>query len=155
MTKDFQSESGIFSWDQIERFEFEHEGNQTQIISGNNMHLLRAVFEPGAVYPMHSHPHEQFSVLLSGRILLTVGEEVREIGAGDGWYAGCHVPHGGKILGDEPAVFIDVYSPARDIVRNGPRCVVSRHLLKYQMCILRSCEITAHLMLLLIFLAQT
>ena len=100
MTQNFQSDSRIFSWDQIERFEFEQEGNQTQIISGNNMHLLRAVFEPGAVYPMHSHPHEQFSVLLSGKILLTVGEEVREIGAGDGWYAGCHVPHGGKILGD-------------------------------------------------------
>ncbi len=125
MTQNFQSDSRIFSWDQIERFEFEQEGNQTQIISGNNMHLLRAVFEPGAVYPMHSHPHEQFSVLLSGRILLTVGEEVREIGAGDGWYAGCHVPHGGKILGDEPAVFIDVYSPAMqwilDYLKTGKR----------------------------------
>ena len=89
------------------------------------MHLLRAVFEPGAVYPMHSHPHEQFSVLLSGQILLTVGEEVREIGAGDGWYAGCHVPHGGKILVDEPAVFIDVYSPAMqwilDYLKTGKR----------------------------------
>ena len=111
MTQNFQSDSRIFSWDQIERFEFEQEGNQTQIISGNNMHLLRAVFEPGAVYPMHSHPHEQFSVLLSGQILLTVGEEVREIGAGDGWYAGCHVPHGGKILGDEPAVSLMCIRP--------------------------------------------
>ena len=61
---------------------------------------------------MHSHPHEQFSLLLSGRMRLTVGEETREIGSGDGWYAPANVPHGGEVLGKEEAVFIDVYSPA-------------------------------------------
>ncbi len=29
-----------------------------------------------------------------------------------GWYAPAGVPHGGEILGEEEAVFIDVYSPA-------------------------------------------
>ena len=43
---------------------------------------------------------------------LTVGTETREIGPGDSWYAPGGVVHGGKVLGDEPAVFIDVYSPA-------------------------------------------
>ncbi len=117
--------SQIFSWDALERFEFDEGTNQAQMLSGENMHLLRAVFEPGSVYLMHSHPHEQFSVLLSGRILLTVGDETREIGPGDGWYAGSNVPHGGQILGDEPAVFIDVYSPAMcwilDYLKTGKR----------------------------------
>ena len=66
----------------------------------------------GAIYETHSHPYEQFSLLLSGRLLLTVGDETREIGPGDGWYAPADMPHGGKVLGDEPAVFLDVYSPA-------------------------------------------
>jgi len=79
---------------------------------GENLMLSRVEFDAGAVVPMHSHPHEQFSLLLSGRMLLTVGEETREIGPGDGWYAPGGVPHGGEVLGDEPAVFIDVYSPA-------------------------------------------
>ena len=75
----------IFSWDEIDRYRFDEDGSEGQIISGANMHLLRAVFEPGSIYPMHSHPHEQFSLLLSGQILLTVGDETREIGPGDGW----------------------------------------------------------------------
>jgi quercetin dioxygenase-like cupin family protein len=42
---------------------------------------------------------------------LTVGDEVREVGPGDMWFASSDVPHGGEILGDEPVIFIDVYSP--------------------------------------------
>ena len=102
----------IFSWDEIDRYGFDEDGSETQIISGEHMHLIRAVYEPGSTYPMHSHPHEQFSLLLTGRILLTVGDETREIGPGDGWYAAGNVPHGGQIIGDETAVFVDVYSPA-------------------------------------------
>ena len=102
----------IFSWDEIDRYGFDEDGSEAQIISGEHMHLIRAVYEPGSTYPIHSHPHEQFSLLLSGRILLTVGDETREIGPGDGWYAASNVPHGGQIIGDQKAIFIDVYSPA-------------------------------------------
>ena len=102
----------IFSWDEIDRYGFDEDGSEAQIISGEHMHLIRAVYEPGSTYPMHSHPHEQFSLLLSGRILLTVGDETREIDPGDGWYAASNVPHGGQIIGDQKAIFIDVYSPA-------------------------------------------
>ena len=42
---------------------------------------------------------------------LTVGDEVREVGPGDMLHAPSGVPHGGEILGDEPVIFIDVYSP--------------------------------------------
>ena len=102
----------IFSWDELDAVRWDDDQVDAQIVTGEHMHLIRAVYEPGATYPMHSHPHEQFSLLLSGRLLLTVGHETREIGPGDGWYAPGGVPHGGEVLGDEPAVFIDVYSPA-------------------------------------------
>ena len=65
------------------------------------MNFVRAVFEPGTTYPTHSHPHEQFSLLLAGRIRLTVGNETREIGPGDGWYAAANVFHGGEVIGDD------------------------------------------------------
>ena len=42
---------------------------------------------------------------------LTVGDEVREVGPGDMWFVPSSVPHGGEILGEEPVIFIDVYSP--------------------------------------------
>lgn len=102
----------IFSWDELDGVHWDAEGIDAQIVTGEHMHLVRAVYDPGTTYEMHSHPHEQFSLLLSGRLRLTVGDETREIGPGDGWYAPADVPHGGEVLGDEPAVFIDVYSPA-------------------------------------------
>ncbi|WP_420609602.1 cupin domain-containing protein [Candidatus Poriferisodalis sp.] len=101
----------IFRWDELQTTRWDADRVEAQILTGEHMHLIRAVYEPGATYEMHSHPHEQFSLLLSGRMLLTVGGETREIGPGDGWYAPGGVPHGGEVLGDEPAVFIDVYSP--------------------------------------------
>jgi len=79
--------------------------------TGESCQLLWAKFEPGGIYELHSHPHEQMSVIVSGRMRLTVGDEVRDIGPGDMWYAPANVKHGGEILGDEPVVFIDVYAP--------------------------------------------
>ena len=102
----------IFSWDEIDRIRFDEGQLETQLISGEHMNLVRAVYEPGATNPMRSHPHEQFSLLLAGRIRLTVGDETREIGPGDGWYTAANVLHGGEIIGDETAVFVDIYSPA-------------------------------------------
>ena len=102
----------IFHWGELDTTRWDADQVEAQIVTGEKMHLIRAVYEPGAIYEMHSHPHEQFSLLLSRRMLLTVGIETREIGPGDGWYAPGGVAHGGEVLGDEPAVFIDVYSPA-------------------------------------------
>ena len=79
--------------------------------TGEDCQVLWAKFEPGGTYELHSHPHEQMSVVVSGRMRLTVGDEVRDIGPGDMWYAPASVKHGGEILGDEPVVFIDVYAP--------------------------------------------
>ena len=102
----------IIRWDELDRTRWDEDGAEAQIVAGENMQLIRAVYDPGSTYEIHSHPHEQFSLLLSGRMRLTVGDETREIGPGDGWYAASNVPHGGEILGNEPAVFIDVYAPA-------------------------------------------
>ena len=78
---------------------------------GVQQELCWAKFEPGSIYPLHSHPYEQVSVIVQGRMRLTLGEETREIGPGDMWFAPANMPHGGEILGDEPVIFIDVYAP--------------------------------------------
>ena len=81
------------------------------VATGEHMQLVWARYEPHATYSMHTHSHEQFSVLLQGRLRLTVGEEVREIRPGDMWHAPANVPHGGEIVGDEAVVFVDIYGP--------------------------------------------
>jgi quercetin dioxygenase-like cupin family protein len=83
----------------------------TVLVAGTHQELIWAKFEPGGKYPLHSHPYEQMSVVIQGRMRLTVGDEVREVGPGDMWFAPSDVPHGGEILGNEPVIFIDVYSP--------------------------------------------
>jgi len=83
----------------------------TVLATGTHQELIWAKFEPDGNYPLHSHPYEQTSVVIQGRMRLTVGDEVREVGPGDMWVAPPGVPHGGEILGDEPLIFIDVYSP--------------------------------------------
>ncbi len=81
------------------------------LTNGEHAQLLWVKFEPDGSYPIHSHPHEQISVMLQGRMRLTVGDEVEEIGPGDMWYAPANVPHGGELLGSDPIVFVDIYAP--------------------------------------------
>ena len=56
-------------------------------------------------------PYEQVSVMVQGRMRLRVGDETREVGPGDMWFAPADMPHGGEILGEDPVIFIDVYAP--------------------------------------------
>ena len=87
-------------------------------ITGESCQLIWAKFEPGGTYDLHSHPHEQMSVVVSGRMRVTVGDEIHDIGPGDMWYVPANVDHGGEILGNEPVVFIDVYAP--------PSCTIAQ-----------------------------
>lgn len=107
-------ESRIFSWSDIDAESMPEIKCRSRVVTGERMQLIWAEFAPGGEYAIHTHPQEQFSVMLQGRMRLTVGDEEREIGPGDMWHAPPGVPHGGVILGDEPVVFIDVYAPASE-----------------------------------------
>jgi len=107
----------IFDWESIETEYFPESKVRVKVVDGENMQLIWAEFQPGTRYELHSHPHEQFSFMVSGRMKLTVGDETREIGAGEMWHAPSNVVHGGELLGDEPVVFIDVYSPPNEQFR--------------------------------------
>ena len=84
--------------------------------TGEHIQLIWAKFEPDGSYAMHTHPYEQISVVLQGRMRLTVGDEVRDVGPGDMWYAPANVAHGGEFLGDQAVVFIDIYGPPSDSI---------------------------------------
>ena len=85
-----------------------------KMITGQRLQLIWAEFQPGGTYETHSHPHEQFSLMLQGRLRLRVGDEEREVGPGDIWHVPPNVVHGGDILGDEPVIFVDVFTPIRE-----------------------------------------
>ncbi len=66
-----------------------------------------------SVVPLHSHPHEQISVIVSGRMIFTVEGEDREVGPGEVVLIPSGAEHGVKVT-QGPAVAYDCWSPIRE-----------------------------------------
>jgi len=81
------------------------------LTSGDCMTLCEFTLEKDAVVPLHTHEHEQAGYVVSGRGLLQIGDEERELRAGDGYLVPSNVPHAVTAL--EPSVAIDIFSPPR------------------------------------------
>ncbi|MCE2517983.1 MAG: cupin domain-containing protein [Alphaproteobacteria bacterium] len=67
---------------------------------------------PGAVGTVHSHPQEQWSILIEGSATRLQGGEEIPVKKGDFWVAPGGVEHG-IIGGPEGALIIDIFAPAR------------------------------------------
>lgn len=66
-----------------------------------------------AEVPMHSHPHEQISVMIEGSLLFRVGGEEKVVKAGEVVLVPSNVEHGVKAV-DGPALAYDCWSPIRE-----------------------------------------
>jgi quercetin dioxygenase-like cupin family protein len=51
-------------------------------------------FQPGARFPVHTHPQEQITLVEEGEVEMTIGDEVEVIAAGGWSVVGPEVPHG-------------------------------------------------------------
>ena len=69
-------------------------------------------FTEGAVGPMHSHPHEQLTYVLSGRFSFTIDGVTKEVSAGDTLYKKPNVEHGCACL--EAGTLLDTFTPQRE-----------------------------------------
>jgi len=67
----------------------------------------------GSVVPEHSHPHEQISVVVAGRLLFKVEGEEREVGPGEVVLLPSNTPHGVATI-EGPALAYDCWSPVRE-----------------------------------------
>jgi len=65
------------------------------------------------VTPVHSHPHEQITLVERGRVLFTIENETRTVSAGDLLVFPSNCRHGATML-DEEVVLIDIFSPPRE-----------------------------------------
>jgi quercetin dioxygenase-like cupin family protein len=80
---------------------------------GQNLMLSYLEMDAGAEVPLHSHPHEQGGVLLSGTLELTIGDETRRVTPGALFLIPPNVPHRAVAI-DGPATVLDVFSPVRE-----------------------------------------
>jgi quercetin dioxygenase-like cupin family protein len=85
--------------------------------------MMAAYFEidPGVVVDEHSHPNEQMGILMKGTIRWNIRGTEKTTHAPALYRIPSQVPHKAEIIGDEPAVLLDVYHPIReDFLKEGP-----------------------------------
>jgi quercetin dioxygenase-like cupin family protein len=79
---------------------------------GEHTLMVEFFLEKDAVLPVHQHPYEQTGYLVRGRMWLTIGAKVHDIGPGDSWCIPSDIPHGAEIV--EDALAVEVFSPLRE-----------------------------------------
>jgi quercetin dioxygenase-like cupin family protein len=89
-------------------------GITRQVIHGARQTLVRYLYAPGAVFPLHAHPQEQITLVVRGRIAFDVAGTRLELGPGEVAVIPGGLPHGAAVLGDEPVETFNALSPRRD-----------------------------------------
>lgn len=89
------------------------EGIQRQMVVGENLMICRFRFAPFLVTPEHEHPHEQMSIVVSGRVRFFVAGIERIASPGDVLQFPPHCWHGATMM-DEEVVLIDIFTPIRE-----------------------------------------
>lgn len=80
---------------------------------GEKLMLSLVDLEANAQIPIHSHPHEQCSVVMEGELEFNLGGETRLVKPGDIVVIPGGVEHTVKV-GAKPAKVLDVFSPVRE-----------------------------------------
>lgn len=91
-------------------------GITTRIFPGDQAMLSVVRLEPNTQGSIHSHPQEQWGVMLEGSATRIQNGEEFEVRTGDFWCTPGDVPHGIR-TGGESAVILDVFAPPRDEYR--------------------------------------
>jgi quercetin dioxygenase-like cupin family protein len=82
------------------------------IVHGELTLMTEFRLKKGSILPSHEHIHEQTGYLVSGRMILSIGEDTYEVVHGDSWNIPGGISHCAKVL--EDSVAIEVFSPRRD-----------------------------------------
>jgi unsaturated pyranuronate lyase len=89
------------------------DGVERQMVWGERLMVCRLRIAPRVVTAVHSHPHEQITLVERGRVLFTIGDTQRTASAGDVLHFPSQMSHGATML-DEEVVLIDIFSPIRE-----------------------------------------
>jgi quercetin dioxygenase-like cupin family protein len=100
------------TWDSIP-VEHVSEGVRRQMVTGERLMMCRLQMAPHIVTPVHSHPHEQITIIEQGRVRFDVDGVERIVSAGDILHFPPNMRHGATML-DEPVVLIDIFTPIRE-----------------------------------------
>ena len=89
------------------------EGVERQVVVGRSVMVCRFRFAPMLVTPEHSHPHEQVSIVVRGRVRFFIEGEERIASPGDVLHFPPECWHGATMM-EEEVELIDIFSPIRE-----------------------------------------
>jgi quercetin dioxygenase-like cupin family protein len=92
------------------------DGLETRIFPGQNVMLSVLRISPDKSGVTHSHPQEQWGVLLEGSGVRTQDGVEHEVQAGDFWQTPGNMIHGFQ-AGSDGALVLDIFSPPREEYR--------------------------------------
>ncbi len=92
------------------------EGITTRIFPGDQAMLSVVRIAPNSTGTLHSHPQEQWGVLLEGALVRIQGGREVAMKAGDFWRTPGGVEHSVR-TGNEGAMVLDIFAPPRDEYR--------------------------------------
>ena len=88
-------------------------GIERQMVVGQNVMMCRFRFAPFVVTAEHSHPHEQMTLVVQGKVKFFISGEERIVSVGDILHFPPDNRHGATML-DEEVILIDIFSPIRE-----------------------------------------
>ena len=88
-------------------------GIKRQMVVGENVMVCRLTFDPFVVTDVHTHPHEQMTLVIKGKVRFTIDGLTVIAAPGDVLHFPPHNEHGATML-DEEVVLIDIFSPIRE-----------------------------------------
>lgn len=112
ITETAQVKALVSDWNRIP-VERTAEGIERQMVVGQNVMMCRFRFAPFLVTAEHSHPHEQMTLVVRGRVKFIIEGEERIVSEGDVLYFPPNNRHGATML-DEEVILIDIFSPVRE-----------------------------------------
>ena len=89
------------------------EGIERQLFWGDRVMVCRLVIAPHTVTAVHSHPHEQITMVERGRVRYIVDGHELVLEQGEMLHLPAGITHGATML-DQEVVLIDIFSPVRE-----------------------------------------
>ena len=106
------TEPSAIDWNAIP-VEHPLDGISRQTVHGDKQTIVRYIYQPGSVFPVHSHPEEQVTVILGGSIDFTVAGSPLTLSAGQVALIPANVPHGATVTGSEVVETLNTMAPRR------------------------------------------
>ena len=100
----------FYNWADLKYFPMNDKVGRQQI-NAERLSILRITLQQGGAVPLHNHPNEQISVLISGRVEFNVNGDKKVLTPGDVVVVPENLPHGVEAL--EDSVIVESFNPPR------------------------------------------